>query len=141
MVGTCTKKVVKAGDKCLYIYYWDEDGEEDMTGWWFGSEVGGEEVWMQNQSKSRAKTPPEDGWISFAECKEDTVLLLLDVAMFDGKVRRRRPKPTSQRTIGEPEVVPSRDGIGESRSRSPMARGRIPQNPPGRQLGRRTERY
>jgi len=45
-------------DVCLY--YWDERDGADFCGWWFGSQVGGAQVWSRNASK--AMVPPRSGW-------------------------------------------------------------------------------
>jgi len=48
------------GEKAL-LFYWDERDGEDQLGWWFGPEVGGEEVWAHVWEK--CDVPPEHGWI------------------------------------------------------------------------------
>merc|ERR1712185_376696 len=42
------------------IYFWKDDDDPDQTGWWFGPEVGGAEVWAFNRSEDYK--PPEYGW-------------------------------------------------------------------------------
>lgn len=44
----------------VHLYYWDGRDGSDFAGWWFGSEVGGTEVWARNESHSH--TPPLDKW-------------------------------------------------------------------------------
>eukprot|EP00746_Dinoflagellata_sp_MGD_P019639 gnl/MRDRNA2_/MRDRNA2_145629_c0_seq1.p1 gnl/MRDRNA2_/MRDRNA2_145629_c0~~gnl/MRDRNA2_/MRDRNA2_145629_c0_seq1.p1 ORF type:complete len:597 (+),score=164.73 gnl/MRDRNA2_/MRDRNA2_145629_c0_seq1:79-1791(+) len=44
----------------VLIYFWKDDDEPDQTGWWFGPEVGGAEVWAFNRSEEYK--PPEYGW-------------------------------------------------------------------------------
>eukprot|EP00928_Gymnodinium_smaydae_P087302 TRINITY_DN71581_c0_g1_i1.p1 TRINITY_DN71581_c0_g1~~TRINITY_DN71581_c0_g1_i1.p1 ORF type:complete len:2009 (+),score=514.05 TRINITY_DN71581_c0_g1_i1:70-6027(+) len=44
----------------VFLYYWDDRDGDAFRGWWFGSQVGGAQVW----SRSRANTmmPPKSGW-------------------------------------------------------------------------------
>jgi len=44
----------------VYLYIWDSRDGDSFCGWWFGSEVGGEEVWLQN--KTCSPLPPKSGW-------------------------------------------------------------------------------
>lgn len=65
------------------MYFWDEnfgiqEGYEDYAGdtsaWWFGSTVGGEEVWATQESCS--DLPPESGWTVVASCNRDLELVV-----------------------------------------------------------------
>jgi len=44
----------------VYLYYWDERDGPSFSGWWFGNQVGGAQVWSRNIGK--APTPPRNGW-------------------------------------------------------------------------------
>merc|ERR1719277_2592859 len=46
----------------VLLYYWDERDGEANRGWWFGPEVGGEEVWAHNSGASGSLMPPIRGW-------------------------------------------------------------------------------
>lgn len=45
----------------VFIYYWDDSDDPNLSGWWFGSSVGGDMVWAYHPS-IKAKTPPADSW-------------------------------------------------------------------------------
>ncbi|CAE7031209.1 unnamed protein product [Symbiodinium sp. CCMP2456] len=68
----------------MFLYFWDfeeEGGEEEDGGWWFGTQVGGEQVLLQN--RSTADFPPPDHWIVVATGNEDA----------DLKVTKAKPPP------------------------------------------------
>ena len=44
----------------VYLYYWDDRDGSDYSGWWFGPQVGGDQVWAYNSE--RAMSPPTTGW-------------------------------------------------------------------------------
>jgi DNA repair exonuclease SbcCD ATPase subunit len=44
----------------VFLYYWDTRDGADASGWWFGDELGGAEVWARAVSPSN--TPPVGGW-------------------------------------------------------------------------------
>jgi len=50
----------KSSEKNVFLYYWDHRDGSDYEGWWFGKEVGGNEVWSHNQSN--CINPPSCGW-------------------------------------------------------------------------------
>eukprot|EP00927_Polykrikos_kofoidii_P010886 TRINITY_DN14595_c0_g1_i2.p1 TRINITY_DN14595_c0_g1~~TRINITY_DN14595_c0_g1_i2.p1 ORF type:complete len:2124 (+),score=411.43 TRINITY_DN14595_c0_g1_i2:108-6374(+) len=47
----------------VLLYYWDERDGEENRGWWFGPEVGGEEVWAHNPGMLGNALPPVKGWV------------------------------------------------------------------------------
>lgn len=48
------------GYKGVFLYFWDNRDGPEEEGWWFGEEVGGNQVWAKNDSKSLK--PPITGW-------------------------------------------------------------------------------
>ena len=42
------------------LYFWVSRNGEDLSGWWFGPQAGGDEVWVYNGNKSWS--PPLNGW-------------------------------------------------------------------------------
>jgi len=50
------------GSSRVLLYYWDERDGEEQRGWWFGPEVGGEEVWAHNAGTPNSALPPARGW-------------------------------------------------------------------------------
>jgi len=49
-----------------FVYYWDNRDGPSFEGWWFGREVGGNEVWSHN-GQIASPLPPSQGWkIPFA---------------------------------------------------------------------------
>jgi hypothetical protein len=62
----------------VYLYYWDERDGADYSGWWFGDQLGGVQVWAKCSSKS--PTPPRTGWkIPWDAPKAEPGLLLVDL--------------------------------------------------------------
>eukprot|EP00933_Yihiella_yeosuensis_P033048 TRINITY_DN26757_c0_g1_i1.p1 TRINITY_DN26757_c0_g1~~TRINITY_DN26757_c0_g1_i1.p1 ORF type:complete len:946 (+),score=231.26 TRINITY_DN26757_c0_g1_i1:190-2838(+) len=57
------RKDEKVGVKGLdvVLYFWDDRESPDFSGWWFGPQVGGDEVWAFHPDKA-AKNPPSEGW-------------------------------------------------------------------------------
>mmetsp|Transcript_78494 Transcript_78494/g.217959 ORF Transcript_78494/g.217959 Transcript_78494/m.217959 type:complete len:271 (+) Transcript_78494:75-887(+) len=50
-------------DSKVLLYYWDQRDGEANCGWWFGPEVGGEEVWAHNAGTLGNALPPISGWV------------------------------------------------------------------------------
>eukprot|EP00929_Paragymnodinium_shiwhaense_P077109 TRINITY_DN3968_c0_g2_i1.p1 TRINITY_DN3968_c0_g2~~TRINITY_DN3968_c0_g2_i1.p1 ORF type:complete len:2044 (-),score=893.51 TRINITY_DN3968_c0_g2_i1:341-6472(-) len=44
----------------VFVYYWDQRDGADFSGWWFGDEVGGSQVWAL--AKISTPKPPKMGW-------------------------------------------------------------------------------
>mmetsp|Transcript_93948 Transcript_93948/g.289726 ORF Transcript_93948/g.289726 Transcript_93948/m.289726 type:complete len:1988 (+) Transcript_93948:65-6028(+) len=44
----------------VFLYYWDERDGPGFSGWWFGNQVGGAQVWSRSQMNSML--PPKTGW-------------------------------------------------------------------------------
>lgn len=44
----------------ILIYYWDDRHGPDNQGWWFGSKLGGNQVWARNPEPT--PLPPSTGW-------------------------------------------------------------------------------
>jgi len=55
------KKDVAAGGVSVLIYFWDERDGPNYSGWWFGPQVGGDQVWAYNGNKA-SQNPPASGW-------------------------------------------------------------------------------
>merc|ERR1712060_698697 len=45
----------------VLIYYWDDRDGPELCGWWFGPNVGGDQVWAYHPSRTAA-TPPASEW-------------------------------------------------------------------------------
>merc|ERR1719149_337996 len=41
----------------VLIYYWDDRDGPDQCGWWFGPNVGGDQVWAYHPSRSSTSPP------------------------------------------------------------------------------------
>ena len=48
------------GPESTLLYFWDDRDGENQMGWWFGCEVGGEDVWAHNPQNS--VIPPQTDW-------------------------------------------------------------------------------
>jgi hypothetical protein len=44
----------------VFLYYWDNRDGADSSGWWFGDQLGGTEVWAR--AVSTGNVPPAAGW-------------------------------------------------------------------------------
>eukprot|EP00928_Gymnodinium_smaydae_P052576 TRINITY_DN3656_c1_g7_i1.p1 TRINITY_DN3656_c1_g7~~TRINITY_DN3656_c1_g7_i1.p1 ORF type:complete len:1385 (-),score=333.21 TRINITY_DN3656_c1_g7_i1:71-4147(-) len=55
------KKVKRCKGHDVFIYFWDERDGPDQCGWWFGPEVGGNQVWAYHPSRTAA-SPPSTDW-------------------------------------------------------------------------------
>eukprot|EP00913_Durusdinium_trenchii_P019952 g18753.t1 len=44
----------------VFLYFWDNRDGADFSGWWFGDQVGGTQVWARNPSPG--PLPPRTGW-------------------------------------------------------------------------------
>mmetsp|Transcript_23922 Transcript_23922/g.38200 ORF Transcript_23922/g.38200 Transcript_23922/m.38200 type:complete len:2017 (-) Transcript_23922:43-6093(-) len=47
-------------DVKVFLYYWDMRDGADFSGWWFGDELGGSQVWAR--CSSHGQVPPSQGW-------------------------------------------------------------------------------
>lgn len=54
------KKQEKVKGLDVLIYFWDERDGDDLEGWWFGPNVGGNQVWAYHPSTG--STPPVADW-------------------------------------------------------------------------------
>ena len=46
----------------VFLYYWDNRDGQDFSGWWFGDQLGGSQVWAR--ASSHGPLPPRVGWKS-----------------------------------------------------------------------------
>jgi len=44
----------------VFLYYWDLRDGADFSGWWFGDQLGGSQVWAK--AATHSTTPPKEGW-------------------------------------------------------------------------------
>eukprot|EP00927_Polykrikos_kofoidii_P065247 TRINITY_DN61029_c0_g1_i1.p1 TRINITY_DN61029_c0_g1~~TRINITY_DN61029_c0_g1_i1.p1 ORF type:complete len:954 (-),score=171.61 TRINITY_DN61029_c0_g1_i1:68-2518(-) len=54
------KEVFGESDIRIFLYYWDESDGEEFSGWWFGDEVGGIQVFAR--IRAHTPQPPHAGW-------------------------------------------------------------------------------
>eukprot|EP00931_Biecheleriopsis_adriatica_P115047 TRINITY_DN90894_c0_g1_i1.p1 TRINITY_DN90894_c0_g1~~TRINITY_DN90894_c0_g1_i1.p1 ORF type:complete len:2039 (+),score=681.28 TRINITY_DN90894_c0_g1_i1:31-6147(+) len=63
----------------VFMYFWDARDGPDFSGWWFGDEVGGTQVWARNPSQT--PEPPRVGWkVPWDSPKAEAGLLFVDIA-------------------------------------------------------------
>lgn len=55
------RKDEKFGKGDVMLYFWEDKESPDFSGWWFGTLIGGDEVWAFHPDTS-AKSPPTSGW-------------------------------------------------------------------------------
>lgn len=106
------RRVEPPDDSKVLLYYWDDRDGEDNLGWWFGPEVGGEEVWAQNPGVSGTALPPRDNWVILHSGEVDPGITVTKVEM---------PRAA---TPGAPS---------QARSTGPMPSARAPPGPSARQ--------
>eukprot|EP00930_Biecheleria_cincta_P057709 TRINITY_DN4359_c0_g2_i1.p1 TRINITY_DN4359_c0_g2~~TRINITY_DN4359_c0_g2_i1.p1 ORF type:complete len:2005 (+),score=603.41 TRINITY_DN4359_c0_g2_i1:55-6069(+) len=54
------QKISGHEDTKVFLYYWDNRDGADFSGWWFGDQVGGTEVWAR--CVNQGVLPPKTGW-------------------------------------------------------------------------------
>lgn len=54
------QKIPGHEDIKVFLYFWDNRDGADFSGWWFGDQVGGTQVWARNPSPG--PLPPRTGW-------------------------------------------------------------------------------
>jgi len=120
------KRVEPAVDSVL-LYYWDDRDGEEQKGWWFGPEVGGEEVWAHNAGSDSpgSKLPPTRGW---------TVLI---TGALDPGLEVTRADPVPQPSGPQLPMRGSVAGAQASSAAAPSSRPagpppQLPRPPPGR---------
>jgi len=47
----------------VLIYYWDDGDGETAPGWWFGPELGSDEVWAHHMGDAGQDGPPRSNWV------------------------------------------------------------------------------
>lgn len=88
------KRVEPHSPDVVLLYYWDDRDGEAQSGWWFGPEVGGEEVWVHNSKSDGSSMPPENDWN----------ILISDTVDPDFKVLPAGPSgPTPRGSAGKSE--------------------------------------
>eukprot|EP00930_Biecheleria_cincta_P025238 TRINITY_DN17987_c0_g1_i2.p1 TRINITY_DN17987_c0_g1~~TRINITY_DN17987_c0_g1_i2.p1 ORF type:complete len:1018 (+),score=328.89 TRINITY_DN17987_c0_g1_i2:57-3110(+) len=55
------KKSEKSRGLDVLIYFWDDRDGPELCGWWFGPNIGGDQVWAYHPSMT-ASTPPASKW-------------------------------------------------------------------------------
>ncbi|CAE8616572.1 unnamed protein product, partial [Polarella glacialis] len=96
------RKDEKVGAKGLdvMLYYWDDRDSPDFSGWWFGPQIGGDEVWAFHKDTA-ARNPPSEGWqCPFDGPVDATIRVLPKAASSVGAVS------ATQRVV--PQAVPAR---------------------------------
>eukprot|EP00930_Biecheleria_cincta_P057525 TRINITY_DN4344_c1_g1_i2.p1 TRINITY_DN4344_c1_g1~~TRINITY_DN4344_c1_g1_i2.p1 ORF type:complete len:2150 (+),score=554.56 TRINITY_DN4344_c1_g1_i2:469-6450(+) len=109
-------------DTMVLLYYWDDRDGEESSGWWFGPEVGGEEVWAHNADPGAKGLPPPENW---KVLHSDTV----DPAMKVIPTARPPPPGGPPPKGGGGGSGPSVGGAAPSQAR-PSFRGPAPGGPP-----------
>eukprot|EP00927_Polykrikos_kofoidii_P022008 TRINITY_DN20667_c0_g1_i1.p1 TRINITY_DN20667_c0_g1~~TRINITY_DN20667_c0_g1_i1.p1 ORF type:complete len:2068 (-),score=493.97 TRINITY_DN20667_c0_g1_i1:213-6416(-) len=88
----------------VFLYYWDSRDGPEFSGWWFGDQLGGSQVWAR--SPSHGQSPPRVGWrIPWDSPKAETGLLLVDAA--------KKQSPAGQPGSNEKGSSPSSGGTAE----------------------------
>lgn len=68
----------------VFLYFWDGRDGADFSGWWFGDQLGGTQVWARNPAQSA--TPPRIGWrIPWDAEKPEPGILLVEPSKATGQ--------------------------------------------------------
>ena len=97
------------GTSKVLMYYWDNRDGEENSGWWFGPEVGGEEVWAHHPGNSDSKLPPTSGWTALHSGEVDPDLTVL---------RADAPRPPG---TAPSSAVPSAAAVGRLTTAAPAS--------------------
>eukprot|EP00929_Paragymnodinium_shiwhaense_P014394 TRINITY_DN1222_c0_g1_i1.p1 TRINITY_DN1222_c0_g1~~TRINITY_DN1222_c0_g1_i1.p1 ORF type:complete len:2051 (-),score=956.61 TRINITY_DN1222_c0_g1_i1:88-6240(-) len=54
------QKIAGHENVSVFLYYWDNRDGADFSGWWFGDQLGGAQVWAR--ASVHTPTPPKAGW-------------------------------------------------------------------------------
>merc|ERR1711920_849199 len=74
-----TQKIAGHENVSVYLYYWDQRDGADFSGWWFGDQLGGTQVWAK--ASVHTPTPPKVGWrIPWDAPKVEPGALVVEVA-------------------------------------------------------------
>lgn len=125
------KKVQKSGAIDVMIYYWDDRDGPELCGWWFGPNVGGDQVWAYHPSRTAA-TPPASEWNVPHDGQIDptfSVSVCRDGAAAPPAAKPRaaeapRREPTPEPPAKEPLRGEGRGRRGEPAEASPPKKGR-----------------
>jgi len=61
----------------VFLYFWDDRDGTDFSGWWFGDQLGGTQVWARSAVQS--VVPPRVGWrIPWDAAKPEAGILFVD---------------------------------------------------------------
>jgi len=121
----------------VMLYFWDEGDGPDQQGWWFGPEVGGDQVWAHHASAGShpahagraaavaARPPPSRGWMVLHEGKEEPGLTVLDCrfrarGLSGARDGARAARHSDERDRQEAVVEEAGEGEGEDDFLSPM---------------------
>jgi len=143
------KKSEKSRGLDVLIYYWDDRDGPELCGWWFGPNVGGDQVWAYHPSRT-AGTPPASEWNvphdgdidpSFSVSANRNISAADLSSRQDDEMAPRRSRgppqepPPSRRTHDRDDRKPADDesrrdrsrGRGDRDSGGPSSRGPPPQ--------------
>jgi len=95
----------------ILLYYWDGRDGPEQEGWWFGPEVGTEEVWAHNRSEGSTSRmlPPVRGW-----CMLDSGMVDPDMTVTNGdfplqpRYENDQPQPQLQGGAMQAFIPPPR---------------------------------
>merc|ERR1712226_1756978 len=72
-----SQKIKGHEDVEVFVYYWDQRDGAEFSGWWFGDQLGGSQVWAR--SSSHGPLPPRVGWkVPWDAAKAEPGVLFVD---------------------------------------------------------------
>jgi len=116
------RRIEPRSDSRVLLYYWDDRHGEDQRGWWFGPEVGGEEVWVHNASPSTGALPPTRGWRVLHSNVIDPLLTVTRIGAPSAGVPSSIPSKRSSSDTPVPPMPPPRPRGTAGMSVCPSAR-------------------
>mmetsp|Transcript_2582 Transcript_2582/g.5859 ORF Transcript_2582/g.5859 Transcript_2582/m.5859 type:complete len:348 (-) Transcript_2582:2-1045(-) len=97
-----TTKIPGHEDISVFLYFWDERDGPSFSGWWFGNQVGGAQVWSRN--KLTTMQPPKNGWTIPWDGDVKKELMVMTVAEKQA-MDQQKGGVAAQKAAPEPENV------------------------------------
>lgn len=133
------QRIDPPGDSPVLLYFWDDRDGPDNAGWWFGPEVGGEEVWAHNsnQSPEGTRDPPLREWRVLHSGNIDPALRVAKAqagptGASPSQAKRPAPPAPSQppsRPRGSAGLMPTPSVIGAGRPSASSMVSSVPPRP------------
>jgi len=109
----------------VFLYFWDKRDGDNFSGWWFGNQVGGAQVWSRN--KECTPTPPRSGWTIPWDGdikKELSVMSSVQKAAYDkeqAQARMQSRKAEEEEKMGDAQAADWEDRVQRATAKAATA--------------------